>query len=203
MFRLYILFISPECETNWMFGNLGSMWGDFQETWKFSRIWKWLDAEFFLLEIFLLTWLLQRINNRKFSDPSAALSLHILYFLQFAAIWFREGLKCLQMLVVVLPVSVLQQVVWGPSCDLTDISVSGTARQDTTYLSLSLSLSLSAQFSQEHYEGWAGPESLSTQWEDVKHDDEGPHWPTVRHNKVGSVLSSPHLQRPSVKNDKV
>ena len=65
------------------------------------------------------------------------------------------------------------------------------------------SLSLSAQFSQEHYEGWAGPESLSTQWEDVKHDDEGPHWPTVRHNKVGSVLSSPHLQRPSVKNDKV
>ena len=113
-----------ECETDWM---------------QNSSYWKSFD------------WLQQRINNNlgKFSDPSAVLSFPPVccHMVQSDRACSLSRCWLLYLALLALPtrclsVSVLQQVVWGAGCDLTDISVSGTARQDTTYLSLSLSLSL-------------------------------------------------------------
>ena len=141
-------------------------------------------------------WLQQRINNNlgKFSDPSAVLS-----FPPVCCHMVQSDRACSLSRCWLLYLA-LQQVVWGAGCDLTDISVSGTARQDTTYLSLSLSSVFPRTL---HYGGRVEQESLNTRGEDVEHDDEGPHWPSVRHNKVGSILTSPHLQRPSVTKYKV
>ena len=162
-----------ECENDWM---------------QNSSYWKSFD------------WLQQRINNNlgKFSDPSAVLSFPPVCCHMVQSDRACSLSRCWLLYLALPTAGGMRSWLWSDRYQRVGDSTAGYD------IPLSLSLSLSSVFPRTlHYGGWVEQESLNTRGEDVEHDDEGPHWPSVRHNKVGSILTSPHLQRPSVTKYKV